>query len=220
MWSNHRAGRSVEKRVSQTQRASVSQIQLVEHRWGLGSQTQLDGLSETRPVGPGCHQPGRGSQSVSCGQADRSHGLGPSGTHGICVQSDTARQTDYQAVMASVVSVTQSVSPMRLVRLLESTRTPQLPRNHRTEAPSPVQGGGGASFPAGPWTRPSSTSQPPGVAMAAADQLRLSAPTPGAPVPLRWSSQAGWGQRVRLVTRVSRLWRNQVGEPGQKSRQS
>lgn len=142
MWSNHPADRSVGKRVSQTQRASVSQIQLVEHRWGLGSQTQLDGLSETRPVGPGCHQPGRDSQSVSCGQADRSHGLDPSGTHGICVQSDTARQTDYQAVMASVVSVTQSVSPMRLVRLLESTRTPQLPRNHRTRGPEPCSGWG------------------------------------------------------------------------------
>lgn len=65
MWSNHQADRSVGKRVSQTQRASVSQIQLVEHRWGLGSQTQLDGLSETRPVGPeAISQVGAVSQSA------------------------------------------------------------------------------------------------------------------------------------------------------------
>lgn len=71
MWSNHPADRSVGKRVSQTQRASVSQIQLVEHRWGLGSQTQLDGFSETRPVGPRCHQPGRAvSQSAVVRRTD------------------------------------------------------------------------------------------------------------------------------------------------------
>lgn len=138
MWSNHRADGSVRKR--------VNQIQLVEHRWGLGSQTQLYGLSQTRPVRPGCHQPGRGSQSVSCGQADRSHNLGPSDTHGVCVQSDTARQTDYQAVMASVVSVTQSLSPRQLVRHCWNQ-----PERHNfrgiaaPEAPSLVHGGGGAS---------------------------------------------------------------------------
>lgn len=108
MWSNHCTERSVRRLVSRTPGALVSQIQLVEHRRGLGSQT--------RPVRPGCLQPGVGSPSVSCGQADRSHAVGPSGTHEIWVPSNTARQTDYQAVMASVVNQTQSVSQMQLAR--------------------------------------------------------------------------------------------------------
>lgn len=44
----------------------------------------------------------RYGQSVNCDQADRLHGLGPSGTHETCVQSDTARRTRSARQMVSV----------------------------------------------------------------------------------------------------------------------
>lgn len=97
---------SVIKMVSQTRRISVTQIQLVEHRWSLVSQMQLQSLSQTHPVRLRCHQPGMGSQPASCGHADRSpvlvsqtpmksvfsqtqpDRLGLSGSDGVCGQSD------------------------------------------------------------------------------------------------------------------------------------
>lgn len=111
---------------------------------GQVSQTQLstDGvwaarLSQSRPVRPRSQQPGMGSQSAVVKQTDHTLPAGPSGTHEIRAPSDTARHTDYQVVMASAVSQTQSSvrGSSGEGHCLESAGAPQLPRDLGTEAP-------------------------------------------------------------------------------------
>lgn len=89
-------------------RLSVSQIQLVKHRWSLINRMQLEPLSQTLSVRPRCPQPDSGSQST--GQADGSpvlvhqapirsvfsqaqpDRLGLSGGDGMCGQSQSVGQ--------------------------------------------------------------------------------------------------------------------------------